>query len=83
MLGTGLVPGGQIPSSAYFGARGVGNIAQGDYVGGTINTGLALIPAYSKARRSLKAVRGTNVRDYFKANPSKLSRYDMNTGEGK
>lgn len=83
MLGVGLTGAGAIPATAYFGARGIGDISQGDYVGGTINTGLALIPAYSKARRSLKAVRGTNVRDYFKANPSKLSRYDMNTGEGK
>lgn len=83
MLGVGLTGAGAIPATAYFGARGIGDISQGDYVGGTINTGLALIPAYSKARRSLKAVRGTNVRDYFKANPSKLSRYDMSTGEGK
>ena len=75
MLGTGLVPGGQIPSSAYFGARGVGNIAQGDYVGGAIDAGLSLVgPAVHLNRQMRKP---TTLRSYFESNPQSLRRYDL------
>lgn len=67
MLGTGLVPGGQIPSSAYFGARGIGNIAQGDYIGGAIDAGLSLVgPAVHLNRQMHKP---SNLKSYFESNP--------------